>query len=95
MDLISAVKSARPFRREGEKDYWDHEAPGFFVAMESILATDWETKPESRAGELCRECFDDGIVMTKLDYESQTTSYGCNNKDHSTPFKWREVPADE
>ena len=84
MNLIQAVQSGRPFRREGEKDYWDHEAPGFFVAMESILATDWELKPEPREGVLCNQCFE----PPQLDDSRYMQT--CKDVGH-TPFKWREL----
>ena len=83
MNLIEAVKSGKPFRRKGFTTWNKHE-DNLKMCLGSAIATDWETKPEPREGELCAECFESGEMMD--------ISHGdwCKDKNH-TPFKWREV----
>jgi len=57
MDLISAVKSGMPFRREGI-DYAYHTDPMDLgpLSFDDINSTDWQLKPEPREGEGCATC---------------------------------------
>ncbi len=83
MNLIQAVQSGRPFRQVGDEGWYPENKP-WHLDADRVLATDWETKPESRAGELCRECFDPPQLD---DFRYVQT---CRDVGH-TPFKWREV----
>lgn len=46
MNIIEAVKSGKPYKRVGQKEWTPPEAALFLLQCEDLTANDWEVKEE-------------------------------------------------
>lgn len=46
MNLIEAIKSGKPFRREGFTSYYDPKTYDRYYSHDEVIADDWQVKSE-------------------------------------------------